>query len=143
MKQGFGLACALQYVYATCDVLGIFNGEIIWVTHSYLAIGTLLPFPRFTAITVVYGDCIIWAIHENSLGWVCQYYYSFFICFCCDNKRIFLCLLCCIVMRSPHYQSCVILCLNTHSSNSKLRVVHVIYLSDMVHSNSLRYYKAC
>ena len=47
------------------------------------------------------------------------------------------------VKPGQYYQSCVTFWLNTHLSNLKLRVVHVIYLSDMVHSNSLRCYKSC
>ena len=40
----------------------------------------------------------------------------------------------------PHYQSCVALWLNTNPSHPKLRVIRVIYLSDMVYSYSVTCY---
>ena len=42
-----------------------------------------------------------------------------------------------------HYRSCVTIWLNTHSSNSKIRVVHKIYLSNIIHTNSLSCYRPC
>ena len=44
------------------------------------------------------------------------------------------------VKLGPHYQSCVALLLNTHSSNSKLSVKLTKYLSYVVYSNSLTCY---
>ena len=49
-------------------------------------------------------------------------------------------LLICLLKLGPHYQSCVTRLLNTHSSNSKLRVKLTKYLSYVVYSNSLSCY---
>ena len=50
---------------------------------------------------------------------------------------------CCTLKSRPHYQSCVALWLNTHSLNSKLTVVRIIYLSGIIHSYSLTCYGPC
>ena len=45
------------------------------------------------------------------------------------------------IKRGPHYQLCVTLLLNKHSSNSNFCILNIIYLFDMVHSNSLSCYE--